>query len=168
MDSALLVFVAWLAAITLTVGCLAAVTSFMRARRAKSPAPPDPLESRSMTKVARLDREGAYREVVRLRDGGRLDDSLIERMSSEERALLEVALIDALTEWPRDDQHKLRSTLIKHGYDDQCARRLMKDSLSSSVRAATLLALLRPQSRNTATPSGRSRKPSGSESSHYC
>ena len=75
-----------------------------------------------------------------------MSESFIRRLSHEERAFIEVALIDALTKWPREDQHRLRSMLIKHGYDEICSRRLMKDAISERVRASTLLSLLRPQS----------------------
>lgn len=85
-------------------------------------------------------------EIERFRKGGEISESFIRRLSQEERAFIEVALIDALTKWPREDQHRLRSMLIKHGYDEMCARRLMKDAISERVRASTLLSLLRPQS----------------------
>ena len=86
-------------------------------------------------------------EIDRLRRGGEISESFIRRLSHEERAFIEVALIDALTKWPREDQHRLRSMLIKHGYDEMCSRRLMKDAISERVRASTLLSLLRPQTR---------------------
>lgn len=84
-------------------------------------------------------------EIDRFRRGGEISESFIRRLSHEERAFIEVALIDALTKWPREDQHRLRSMLIKHGYDEMCSRRLMKDAISERVRASTLLSLLRPQ-----------------------
>ena len=87
-------------------------------------------------------------EIDRFRKGGEMSESFFRRLSHEERAFIEVALIDALTKWPREDQHRLRSMLIKHGYDEMCARRLMKDAISERVRASTLLSLLRPQSVN--------------------
>ena len=86
-------------------------------------------------------------EIDRFRQGGEISESFIRRLSHEERAFIEVALIDALTKWPREDQHRLRSMLIKHGYDEMCSRRLMKDAISERVRASTLLSLLRPQTR---------------------
>ncbi len=86
-------------------------------------------------------------EIDRFRRGGEISESFIRRLSHEERAFIEVALIDALTKWPREDQHRLRSMLIKHGYDEMCSRRLMKDAISERVRASTLLSLLRPQTR---------------------
>jgi hypothetical protein len=93
-------------------------------------------------------REAVAEEIARLRAGCELDESLIERMSLEVRALFEVSLIDALSKWPRKDQHCLRSTLIKHGYDEYCSRRIMKEAVPDSVRASTLLHLLRPQSQS--------------------
>jgi hypothetical protein len=85
-------------------------------------------------------------EVERLRAGGQLDESLIRRFTSEERALFEIALIDALTESSRKDQNHLRMALIKNGYDELCARRSMSEPVSDRVRASTLLRLLRPLS----------------------
>jgi hypothetical protein len=84
-------------------------------------------------------------EIERLRDGGNMDEAHLRRMSAEDKALFEVQLIDALTKWPREDQHRLRSALIKHGYDENCARRVMRENVSDRVRASTLLSLLRPQ-----------------------
>jgi hypothetical protein len=83
--------------------------------------------------------------IERLRDGEIIDDASLRRMSAEDKALFEVQLIDALTKWPREDQHQLRSALIKQGYDEQCARRVMRESVADRVRASTLLSLLRPQ-----------------------
>jgi len=88
-------------------------------------------------------------ELENLRSAGAIGNLIVDRMTAEERAVLEVVLIDALTKWPRSDQHLLRSTLIKQGYDEQCARRLMREAISERVRASTLLSLLRPQSRPT-------------------
>lgn len=147
MQSVLLVLFVCSVALALIAVTMLAISRKKGSKKVKKKDRADTVNSKLLVQSARLDREGALREIVRLRDSGKLDESLIENLSSEERALFEIALIDALTEWPRDDQHKLRSALIKHGYDDQCARRLMKDSISSSVRASTLLNLLRPQSR---------------------
>ena len=69
-------------------------------------------------------------------------------MSAEERALFEVSVIDVLNNRPREIQHRLRSALIKYGYDEQCARRVMSEDLSDRVRATALLTLLRPQWRD--------------------
>ena len=108
--------------------------------------------------------------IEQLRDGGFIDDTSMRRMSAEDKALFEVQLIDALTKWPREDQHQLRSALIKHGYDEQCARRVMRESISDRVRASTLLGLLRPQSQARTgdlaqRPKAENAKPSSSESS---
>jgi hypothetical protein len=103
----------------------------------------------SLTSVEVVNQTGPawiLEEIARFREGGEMSESFIRRLSQEERAFIEVALIDALTKWPREDQHRLRSMLIKHGYDEMCARRLMKDAISERVRASTLLTLLRPQS----------------------
>ena len=75
-------------------------------------------------------------------------NELIKKMSAEERALFEVSVIDALNSRPRESQHRLRSALIKFGYDEQCARRVMGAELSDRVRATSLLTLLRPQWRD--------------------
>jgi hypothetical protein len=112
-----------------------------RARRKRSPA----LRSNPPRVRPPLDRSKMAVVIEGLRDGGCMDDASLRRMSAEEKALFEVQLIDALTKWPREDQHQLRSALIKHGYDEQCARRVMRESISDRVRASTLLSLLRPQ-----------------------
>jgi hypothetical protein len=91
-----------------------------------------------------LGRAGVLEEVERLSAGGELDDELLCGMLAEDRVLFEVTLIDALSRWPRPRKQRLRRVLMKCGYDDQCARRLMKGSMSSQVRASTLLGLLRP------------------------
>jgi hypothetical protein len=89
------------------------------------------------------------RELERLRSEGAIGDLRVDQISSEYRAMLEVVLIDALTKWPRSDQHLLRSTLIKQGYDEQCERRLILEAMPERVRASTLLGLLRPRARCT-------------------
>jgi hypothetical protein len=96
--------------------------------------------------TAHFDRGKMAVEIELLRDGGEMDEARFRRMSAEEKALFEVLLIDALTKWPREDQHRLRSALIKYGYDENCARRVMRENVSDRVRASTLLSLLRPQS----------------------
>ena len=111
-------------------------------RRKKSPEP----VSNSARAIAHSNRIKMAVVIEKLRDGGHIDDTSMRRMSAEDKALFEVQLIDALTKWPREDQHQLRSALIKHGYDEQCARRVMRESISDRVRASTLLSLLRPQS----------------------
>lgn len=91
--------------------------------------------------------EGVLREITRLREGQDLDESVVRCLSAEDKALFEVALIDTLTELPREQQHRLRATLVKHGYDEQCSRGVMRGEISDRVRASALLDLLRPQSR---------------------
>lgn len=98
--------------------------------------------------VSRFDPRCISHEIERLRLGEKLNESLIKQMSAEDRALFEVSVIDALNKCSREDQHRLRSALIKYGYDEQSARRLMNEDLSNRVRASALLSLLRPQSRD--------------------
>ena len=59
--------------------------------------------------------------------------------------MFEVAVIDALNGRTREEQHRLRSVLIKNGYDELCSRRVMSENLSDRIRAMALLKLLRPQ-----------------------
>lgn len=101
--------------------------------------------------------QAVLREIGRLRAGGELDDAFVRSLLGEDKALFEVALIDALTELPRELQHPLRATLVKHGYDEHCARRLMKGEISDRVRASTLLDLLHPQSHTIGVESEGSR-----------
>jgi hypothetical protein len=98
--------------------------------------------------VRQLGQSGVLQEIERLRAGGAVDDALIRGLTDEDRALFEVGLIDALNKWPREDQHMLRSVLIKHGFDEQCSRRLLLGNISCRIRASTLLDLLRPQSQS--------------------
>jgi len=85
------------------------------------------------------------REIERLCCGQDPNESLIKQMSAEDRALFEVSIIDALNNRTREGQHRMRSALIKYGYDEQCARRVMSEDLSDRVRATALLNLLRPR-----------------------
>jgi len=85
------------------------------------------------------------REIERLCSGQDPNEPLIKEMSAEDRALFEVSVIDELNHRTREGQHRLRSALIKYGYDEQCARRVMSEDLSDQVRATALLSLLRPQ-----------------------
>jgi hypothetical protein len=94
----------------------------------------------------RIGKPGVITEVMRLKDGGAFDEILIRKLETDDRVFFEIVLIEALTSWPREDTHRLRATLVKHGYDEQCARRLMKEELADRVRAASLLELLRPLS----------------------
>ena len=96
-----------------------------------------------------LGEEGVLREINRLKAGGELDKAMLKSFSAEDKVLFEVTLIDALSELPRDQQHMLRATLVKHGYDEHCARRSIKAEISDRVRASTLLSLLRPQSHSS-------------------
>jgi hypothetical protein len=123
-----------------------ALTLFIYKRRARSKKSPEKVSPPSQATVASHKGKMTV-EIERLRDGGSIDEEFLRRMSAEEKTLFEVQLIDALTKWPREDQHQLRSTLIKHGYDEHCARRVMRESVSDRVRASTLLRLLRPQTR---------------------
>lgn len=122
-----------------------ALTLFIYKRRIRSKASREKVWNPSRA-AALSDKSKMNAEIERLRDGGSISQEYLRRMTAEEKALFEVQLIDALTKWPREDQHQLRSSLIKHGYDEHCARRLMRESVSDSVRASTLLSLLRPQS----------------------
>ena len=96
-------------------------------------------------------------EIARLSAGGDLDEAFVGSLLGEDKALFEVALIDALTGLPRELQHSLRATLVKHGYNEHCARRLMKGEISDRVRASTLHGLLHPQSHNLGGESEGSR-----------
>ncbi len=95
--------------------------------------------------TSRRDPKWVSREIQRLCSGQYPIEPMIQRMSPEERAMFEVAVIDALNRGEREAQHRLRSALIKYGYDEQCARRVMIEDLSDRVRATALLGLLRPQ-----------------------
>ncbi len=148
----------WLVSLTLILVGLTAVVCLLRIRKFKNRKTRGAMKDTLSRRNAPLDRDAVSRELTRLRDGGEMDVSLIENMSAEERVLFEIVLIDALTKWPRDDQHRLRSALIKCGYDEQCSRRLMKEAISDSVRASTLLSLLRPQSAGKSTEADRCKK----------
>jgi hypothetical protein len=91
------------------------------------------------------DPKWVQQEIERLCSGQDPNEPLIKQMSAEDRALFEVSVIDALNNRTREGQHRLRSALIKYGYDEQCARRVMSEDLSDRVRATALLSLLRPQ-----------------------
>ena len=156
----------WLVFVTLIFSGLTALVFFLRIKKFKSKESREIVKDSSSSRNAPLDRESVSRELARLRDGGEMNVSLIENMSVEERALFEIVLIDALTKWPRDDQHRLRSSLIKCGYDEQCSRRLMKEAISDSVRASTLLSLLRPQAADKPPETDRYRKTASSNGAH--
>jgi hypothetical protein len=103
--------------------------------------------------------QGVLSEISRLRAGGELNDAWVRNLSIEDKAMFEVALIDSLTELPREQQHRLRATLVKHGYDEQCARRLMRGDISDRVRASALLELLRPQTQGGSDAQARPESP---------
>jgi hypothetical protein len=98
------------------------------------------------SQVAQADSGRMVVELERMCAGGGINEEHLRRMSAEDKAMFEVQLIDALTKGSREDRHRLRSALIKVGYDEACARRVMRASVSDRVRAKTLLGLLRPQS----------------------
>ena len=138
-------FYLWFMGSVLALGLFALSYRYYKAR-SKAKAGKGTASLASVEVVKQTDPAWILDEIDRFRKGGEMSESFIRRLSHEERAFIEVALIDALTKWPREDQHRLRSMLIKHGYDEMCARRLMKDAISERVRASTLLSLLRPQS----------------------
>lgn len=88
------------------------------------------------------------REIERVCCGQEPDERLFKQMSAEDRAMFEVSVIDALNNRSPESQQRLRSALIKQGYDEQCARRVMSADLADRVRATALLTLLRPQWRD--------------------
>jgi len=107
----------------------------------------------------RRDPKWVSREIERLCSGLDPTEPRIKRMSAEDRALFEVSVIDALNNRAREGQHRLRSALIKYGYDEQCARRVMSEDISDRVRATALLRVLRPQWREEPIdPEQRSRR----------
>ncbi|MEK6304248.1 MAG: hypothetical protein AABO41_26465 [Acidobacteriota bacterium] len=77
------------------------------------------------------------------------------RLSPEDRAVFEIGLIETLTRGTGEQQRRLRRALIKCGYDEQCARRAMREALADRVRASTLLALLHPESQKKAIERSR-------------
>ena len=96
----------------------------------------------------RSDPKRVLREVERLCSGKGPNDLPTKQMSAADRALFEVSIIEALNSRTREGQHQLRSALLKCGYDEHCARRVMSEDLSDRVRATALLNLLRPQWRD--------------------
>ena len=97
------------------------------------------------------DSKWVQQEIESLCAGHDPGELLTKQMSAEDRALFEVSVIDALNNRTREGQHRLRAALIKCGYDEQCARRVMSEDLSDRVRATALLSLLRPQWRDEPT-----------------
>ena len=106
-------------------------------------------------KQAQIDAAWVEREISRLGAGEAPSEPLLKHLTAEDRALFEVSMIDALNKGPREAQRRLRSALVSCGYDDLCARRSMGEDLSDRVRAASLLALLRPHWRDQASEDGR-------------
>ena len=110
----------------------------------------------------RRDPKWVSREIERLCSGEEPDAPLIRHMSGEDRALFEVSIIDALNRGTREGQHRLRSALIKYGYDEQCSRRVLSEDFSDRVRATQLLNLLRPQGRDNENDADRRLRCEGS------
>ena len=130
----------------LELAALAFVIYLGRLRRRLSPRAG---QLSSVNVTSRSDPKWVSREIERLSSGGDPNEALMKQMSAEDRALFEVSIIDALNAGTREDQHRLRSALIKYGYDEQCSRRVMSEDFSDRVRATALLNLLRPQWQDT-------------------
>jgi len=77
------------------------------------------------------------------------DASWMKEMSAEDRALLDVAIIDSLNSYTEEERERLRLSLLRYGYDEQCARRAMSEVFSEQVRAMALLKLLRSRRDDT-------------------
>ena len=117
----------------------------------------------SIDVASRSDPRWVLREVERMCSGEDQSEPMIRQMTAEDRALFEVSIIDALNNRTREAQHRLRSALIKYGYDEMCARRVMGEDLSDRVRATALLTMLRPKWREEPIdPEPRSSRPTGS------
>ena len=125
---------------------ICALILLYRLRRSKTETRKGSASLTSVKLLRPVGQEAVLEEVTRLRAGGELNEALLKSFSAEDKALFEVTVIDALSDLPRDQQHMLRATLVKHGYDEHCARRLIRAEISDRVRASTLLNLLRPQS----------------------
>ncbi len=97
----------------------------------------------SVVLLKSLGRDGVLREVERLGEGGDADMLLLNNLSAEDRVMFEVAVIDALTVWPRRERGRLRSALLRQGLDEQWSRRLYRCGVSTRVRIAALLELLK-------------------------
>lgn len=97
--------------------------------------------------VMRCELNRLLSEVARLGAGGEMTEQLASSLSVEERVVFEIGLIETLSRGTPDQQRCLRRALIKCGYDEQCARRAMRDAISDRVRASTLLVLLHPRSK---------------------
>lgn len=128
----------------LELAALALVIYLAKLRRRRSAR----VSGMSSGVIPTRDPKWVSREIERLCIGSDSPEPLIKQMSPEDRALFEVSVIDALNNRSRESQHRLRSALIKYGYDEQCARRVMSEDISDRVRATALLTLLRPQWRD--------------------
>jgi len=71
-----------------------------------------------------------------------MNEDLMKRLSAEERALIEVMLIEALSEGSDEDRERLRSNLLRVGFDDHCARLLYRVDIPEDVRVSSLLKLM--------------------------
>src|SRR5688572_4978027 len=104
-------FYLWFMCSVLALGVLALAYRFYKKRT----KPKAGKGTASLTSVEVVNQTGpawVLEEIARFRKGGEMSESFIRKLSQEERAFIEVALIDALTKWPREDQHRLRSMLI--------------------------------------------------------
>lgn len=145
MDYLRLEFPLWYLVGILVLTKSVALTLFIYKKRTRRKKPSGKVRNPSHDR-AHADRGKMILELERMRAGESIDEAHLRRMSAEDKTLFEVQLIDALTKGSREDRHRLRSALIKLGYDEACARRVMRASVSDRVRAKTLLGLLRPQS----------------------
>ncbi|HWP42613.1 MAG TPA: hypothetical protein VNO14_05220 [Blastocatellia bacterium] len=71
-----------------------------------------------------------------------MNDEKMRNLSAEDHALFEVMIIEALSDGQLEDRERLRSSLILGGFDDHCARRLLRADIPEYVRASSLLRLL--------------------------
>jgi hypothetical protein len=99
-------------------------------------------------------REGIINEVKRLKAGGQVNEKIIEKFSAADRVLFEVMMIEALSEGREEDREKLRSNLIRTGFDDYYARRLLRLDIPGYVRASSILRLLSLREEAAAEPGG--------------
>ena len=132
-------FVAALGLIALAA--LASLTHLVKKGRKRRPGGTN---LSSGNRPRRRDQKWVSREIERVCGGQEPDERFIKQLSAEDRAMFEVSVIDALNNRSPESQQRLRSALIKQGYDEQCARRVMSADLADRVRATALLTLLRP------------------------
>lgn len=81
-----------------------------------------------------------------------MTEEMLDNLSEGHRVLFEIMLIEALSEGTSDDRERLRSNLIRVGFDDQCARQLLRADLPENVRASSLLRLLSLKQEPAAKP----------------